>query len=45
MKHLDLLGTPLKSEFLFELLETYDVQNERLYCFSQNKTKSRLGKV
>lgn len=26
MKHLDLLGTPLKSEFLFDLLETYDVQ-------------------
>jgi len=26
MTHLDLLGTPLKSEFLFDLLETYDVQ-------------------
>nr|CAP48508.1 putative integron gene cassette protein [uncultured bacterium] len=26
MKHLELLGTPLKSEFLFDLLETYDVQ-------------------
>lgn len=26
MKHLDILGTPLKSEFLFDLLETYDVQ-------------------
>nr|CAP48488.1 putative integron gene cassette protein [uncultured bacterium] len=26
MKHLDLLGTPIKSEFLFDLLETYDVQ-------------------
>nr|CAP47552.1 putative integron gene cassette protein [uncultured bacterium] len=26
MKHLDLLGTPLKSEFLFDLLETYDIQ-------------------
>jgi hypothetical protein len=26
MKHLDLLGTPLKSEFLFDLLETYDAR-------------------
>jgi len=26
MKHLDLLGTPLKSDFLFDLLETYGVQ-------------------
>ena len=26
MKHLDLLETPLKSDFLFDLLETYDVQ-------------------
>ena len=26
MKHIELLGTPLKSEFLFDLLETYDVQ-------------------
>jgi len=26
MKHLDLLGTELKSEFLHDLLETYDVE-------------------
>lgn len=40
MKHLDLLGTPLKSEFLFELLETYDVQNERLYFSHKIRRKA-----